>query len=57
MRALGRVLLVAAVLALLAAIWAPGDWWRWALTAPVLLFVAAALLGQSARGRDGSGGR
>lgn len=45
MKLLGRLLISAAVAALLAAIWAPGPWWSWLLTAIVLLFAGAALIG------------
>ncbi|GAA1333863.1 hypothetical protein GCM10009592_28510 [Brachybacterium rhamnosum] len=40
---LARTTLTAAVAALLAAIWAPGPWWSWLLTAAVLGFVGAGL--------------
>lgn len=49
MRHLARATLTLAVLALLAAIWQPyGPWWAWLLTGVLLLFVGAALGGQTA---------
>lgn len=45
MKHLARATLTLAVLALLAAIWAPGPWWSWLLTALVLLFAGAGLAG------------
>ena len=48
MRHLARTTLTLAVLALLAAIWQPyGPWWAWLLTGVLLLFVGAALGGQT----------
>lgn len=45
-RAIGQVLLAAALSAVLLAIWSPvGDWWQWLATAVVLLFLGAMLLG------------
>lgn len=41
MRTVSRILLTAAAVAVLAAIWAPGTWWQWGLTAIVLLLAAA----------------
>lgn len=47
MKYLARITLTAAILSLLAAIWAPGPWWSWLLTALVLLFVGAGLSGSN----------
>lgn len=48
MRHLARATLTLAVLALLCAIWQPyGPWWAWLLTGVLLLFVGAALGGQT----------
>ena len=48
MKHLARATLTLAVLALLAAIWQPyGPWWAWLLTGVLLLFVGAALGGQT----------
>ena len=55
MRRVGSLLMVLAFVAVLAAIWTPGGWLRWLLTALLLFFVAAVFLGQSSRG-DGGGG-
>lgn len=41
-RAATTVSVFAAGAALLAAIWAPGQWWQWLLTAAVLFVVGAA---------------
>jgi hypothetical protein len=45
MRLLGRLLLALSVLLILAAIWAPGQWWQFALTAGVAFICAGAILG------------
>ena len=45
MKYFAPAILTLAVLSLLAAIWAPGPWWSWLLTAVVLLFVGAGLAG------------
>lgn len=48
MKHLARATLTLAVLALLCAIWQPyGPWWAWLLTGVLLLFVGAALGGQT----------
>lgn len=47
MRLIGQLLLVATVAALIAAIWIPDHRWQSAATAFVLLFVGAAVLGQT----------
>ncbi len=44
---LGTVALTLAVLGVLAAIWAPGAWWQWAITAALFLIVGAALQGNA----------
>lgn len=45
-RTIGQVLLGVSLAAVLLAIWSPvGDWWQWAATAVVLLFLGAMLLG------------
>lgn len=41
MKHLSHVLLTAAGAAVLAAVWAPGAWWQWAITALVLLLAGA----------------
>lgn len=46
MKYLARIILTAAILSLLAAIWI-GPWWAWLLTALVLLFAGAALHGSN----------
>lgn len=46
-RRFAHALLILAVAALLLSIWAPiGSWWQWLATAPVLLFIAAMILGR-----------
>lgn len=42
MRRASTTLLVLSMLAFTAAIWAPGMWWQWLLTAVVLMIAAAA---------------
>lgn len=49
MKTLGTILLTASALALLAAVWAPGAWWQWLITAIVLLFAGAACAGNVAK--------
>lgn len=41
MKTASTILLTAAGLAVLAAVWAPGTWWQWAITATVLLLAGA----------------
>lgn len=46
-RRFAQALLVLAFASLLLTIWAPiGSWWQWLATAPVLLFIAAMILGR-----------
>lgn len=55
MRRFGSILMAVAFVAVLAAIWAPGGWLRWLLTALLLFFVGAVFLGQASRGEDVGG--
>ena len=41
-RTVSQTALILAAFAALAAIWAPGDWWQWLLTAFLLVIVGAA---------------
>ena len=45
MKLIGQIAIVLSILLALSAIWVPGHWWQFLLTAIVALFVGAAILG------------
>lgn len=51
MKTVSTILVTASGLAVLAAVWAPGDWWQWAITALVLLLAGAGTGGAADKRR------
>lgn len=51
MKTISTVLLIASGASVLAAVWLPGNWWQWAITALVLLFAGAGTGGAAAKRR------
>ncbi|MGO2362179.1 MAG: hypothetical protein ACTH6N_13755 [Brachybacterium tyrofermentans] len=49
MKTASTVLLIASGAAVLAAVWVPGAWWQWAITALVLLLAGAGTGGAAAK--------